>query len=100
MIGHVTLSTITIENLCTAVEGFPAELKYKLMHCVLSHHGELEYGSPVKPALREAIILSQLDNLDAKLEVFEEAADGNGGYVHVLGTTVLKEEEFKCLEQD
>ena len=39
---------------------------------MLAHHGELEFGSPKKPALLEAIALSQADNLDAKMETFAE----------------------------
>ena len=49
-------------------------------HCILSHHGELEYGSPKKPAIAEAVALSMADNLDAKLETLREcfeAKDSN-----------------------
>lgn len=97
LIGHVTLSSITVDHLCESIEGFPPKLKFLLMHCLLAHHGELEYGSPAKPALKEAIILSALDGLDADIEIFDEAYE-KGGYCSPLGTTVLREEEFECLE--
>ena len=46
------------------------------MHCILAHHGELEFGSPKKPALVEALALSMADNLDAKLETMTELFAG------------------------
>ena len=47
----------------------------KLEHCVLAHHGELEWGSPTYPACPEAIIVHMADNLDAKLEMMTEVLD-------------------------
>ena len=41
--------------------------------CILAHHGELEFGSPKKPAIVEAVALSFADNLDAKMETMKEA---------------------------
>lgn len=38
------------------IEGFPEKLASELKHCVIAHHGELEYGSPKKPALAEAVL--------------------------------------------
>ena len=55
-----------------AIPGFPRGLGNELKHCILAHHGELEYGSPKKPALPEALALSFADNLDAKMETFRE----------------------------
>ena len=43
-----------------------------MKHCILAHHGELEYGSPKKPALAEALALSFADNIDAKMETIRE----------------------------
>lgn len=100
LIGHVTLSTLAVEHWCESIDGFPADLKIKLMHCILAHHGELEWGSPVKPALKEAIILSMLDNLDAKIGIYEETLEKGGGRSFQLGTTVLDEEGMLCIAQD
>ena len=47
-----------------------------MKHCILAHHGELEYGSPKKPALVEALALSFADNLDAKMETVREVLAG------------------------
>ena len=63
------------------IEGFPVKLGNELKHCILSHHGELEFGSPKKPALLEAVALSFADNTDAKMEMFLEVlkSDKNNG---------------------
>ena len=58
------------------IPGFPEKLRNELLHCILAHHGELEYGSPKKPALIEALALSQADNLDAKLQSMTELFNG------------------------
>lgn len=49
------------------------EVRLHLLHLIASHHGQLEYGSPVLPKTPEAIALHLIDNLDARLEMFEEA---------------------------
>jgi len=54
------------------IPGFPKKMASEIMHCILAHHGELEYGSPKKPALMEALALSMADNLDAKLQTMKE----------------------------
>ena len=54
------------------IEDFPTELASQIGHCILSHHGELEYGSPKKPSIAEALALSMADNMDAKMETMRE----------------------------
>jgi 3'-5' exoribonuclease len=49
---------------------FPEELEIMLKHLVLSHHGSLEFASPVVPLFPEALVLHMMDNLDAKMFVF------------------------------
>ena len=56
--------------------GFPPLLANELKHCILSHHGEYEFGSPKKPAIVEAVALNFADNIDAKIETFTELLDG------------------------
>ena len=55
-----------------AMPGFPKKLESELIHCILAHHGELEYGSPKKPALAEAMALNLADNADAKMQTLTE----------------------------
>lgn len=77
LIGHIVMGTIMLDEKTKRIEGFPVKLANELKHCILSHHGELEYGSPKKPALIEAVALAFADNTDAKLEAFIELLDGN-----------------------
>ena len=58
------------------IDGFPVVLANELKHCILSHHGELEYGSPIKPAIMEAVALTFADNTDAKMQTFTEILNG------------------------
>lgn len=73
LIGHIVIGYEMISEKIRLIEGFPVNLANELKHCILSHHGELEFGSPKKPALVEALVLNFADNLDAKLETFTEA---------------------------
>lgn len=77
LIGHIVTGTIMLDEKIKQIEGFPVKLGNELKHCILSHHGELEFGSPKKPALIEAVALSFADNTDAKLEGFIEVLDAN-----------------------
>lgn len=58
------------------IDGFPNMLANELKHCILSHHGELEFGSPKKPAIMEAVALTFADNTDAKMQTFTEVLNG------------------------
>ena len=51
---------------------FPEKIGNELKHCIVAHHGELEYGSPKKPALAEAMALNLADSADAKLQTLTE----------------------------
>ena len=57
------------------IPGFPEKLANELKHCIVAHHGELEYGSPKKPALMEAMALNLADNTDARMETMTEIFD-------------------------
>ena len=50
-----------------------SEVPLLLEHIVLSHHGQLEFGSPVLPLTREALLISMIDNLDSKMLVLDKA---------------------------
>ena len=76
LLGHIMIGANKIEEAIHQIPDFPKKLKTELLHCILAHHGELEFGSPKKPALAEALALSMADNLDAKLETFKEALAG------------------------
>ena len=56
-------------------ETFPAPLITQLKHLILSHHGQLEYGSPVLPMTLEAVALTLIDNIDAKINSIAQVID-------------------------
>lgn len=76
LLGHIYIGADWLSKRMEKLGGFPVKQKNELLHCILSHHGELEYGSPKKPALAEAVALAMADNLDAKLEAVTELFQG------------------------
>ena len=72
-LGHIIIGLRMVDEKIAAIPGFPQLLADEVRHCILSHHGELEYGSPKKPAIVEALALHFADNTDAKLEIFRES---------------------------
>ncbi|MCD7865075.1 MAG: HD domain-containing protein [Clostridiales bacterium] len=73
LLGHIVIGSMEIQKHIDAIDGFPKRTASELLHCILAHHGELEFGSPKKPALAEALALNFADNADAKLETMKEA---------------------------
>jgi len=76
LLGHIVIGCEWVSDEIKKIEGFPITLANELKHCILAHHGELEFGSPKKPALVEALCLSFADNLDAKMETMKELFAG------------------------
>ena len=76
LLGHIYIGAEMLSKMIDDIPKFPEKLKNELLHCILAHHGELEYGSPKKPSLAEALALSMADNLDAKLETMTELLQG------------------------
>lgn len=90
LIGHIVIGYEMLMQVIRQIPDFPETLAAELGHCILSHHGELEYGSPKRPALMEAMALAFADNVDAKLQTMREALSGaeksgraneNGGWI-------------------
>lgn len=75
LLGHIYMGAERVSRACGAIEGFPAEKRMLLVHMILSHHGELEYGSPRRPKTLEAILLHFVENMDAKSNAFTEAVE-------------------------
>ena len=73
LLGHIVMGAEMVRDAIREIPDFPRVKANELVHCILSHHGELEYGSPKKPALAEAVALSFADNIDAKMETMKEA---------------------------
>jgi 3'-5' exoribonuclease len=85
------------------IAGFPHPLRLLVQHMILSHHGRLEFGSPVTPRFREAIMLHYLDDLDSKMAAVRaelegaEAAGKEGEWTdwnRALERPLLRQERF------
>ncbi|MCI9140328.1 HD domain-containing protein [bacterium 1XD42-8] len=72
LLGHIVIGSEMISEKIKEIPGFPPILAGEVKHCVLSHHGEYEYGSPKKPAIIEAMALNFADNTDAKIQTMKE----------------------------
>ena len=96
LLGHIMIGAEMVHDAIRQIPGFPAKLESELKHCILAHHGELEYGSPKKPALAEAAALNLADNTDAKMEtlreIFDSAKDASGwlGYNRLFESNIRK----------
>jgi len=73
LLGHLYMGAESVSRACDEIGGFPPEKKMLLKHIILSHHGELEYGSPKRPKTLEAILLHFVENMDAKVNAYTEA---------------------------
>ena len=100
LLGHITIGAEMIHDMAKKIPGFPAKLESELKHCILAHHGELEYGSPKKPALAEAMALNLADNTDARMESMKEFLNGSNvqgeewlGYSKVFESNIRRTSE-------
>ncbi len=78
LLGHITIGVGLVERKVAEIPGFPEPLRILVQHLILSHHGKYEFGSPKLPMIREAVLLSYIDDIDAKMQtmdrVFMDAA--------------------------
>ena len=95
LLGHIIIGTEKVGRMIRAIKGFPERTAVELKHCILAHHGELEYGSPKKPALLEALALNFADNTDAKMETMIEALNAAGDNMGWLGFNRLLESNIR-----
>ncbi|MFI5455648.1 MAG: HD domain-containing protein, partial [Isosphaerales bacterium] len=80
LIGHVLMGRDMVREAAQRIEGFPQELLLLLEHAILAHHGKREFGAPVPPLTLEALIVSYIDELDAKVNmVARESIDSQAG---------------------
>jgi 3'-5' exoribonuclease len=69
--GEIPLGYYMVRRAIEDIAGFPPETAQALLHIILSHHGQLEHGSPVVPCTREATLVHMIDNLGGKLGSFD-----------------------------
>ena len=101
LLGHITIGVRMIEEKLRLIPDFPPLLRDLLLHMILSHHGELEYGSPKVPVFAEAMLLHHLDNLDSKMECVRGAVEKDQlvegvwtGYSSALERSLLKKRRY------
>lgn len=85
LLGHIYMGAEMIHDAVREIKGFPLDLEHQLEHCILAHHGELEYGSPKKPAMVEAVALNLADNTDARMQTLTELFTGDKSKKDWLG---------------
>ena len=96
LLGHIYIGAQMIGEEAAKIEGFPPKLISLMQHCILSHHGEYEYGSPKLPKTMEAFLLHFADDTDAKVKVVEEMIDADStqgswvGYQKMLQRNIRK----------
>jgi len=99
LLGHIVMGAEMVGQKAALIDGFPKSLENELKHCILAHHGKLEFGSPKKPALIEAVALNYADDLDAKMETFKEILNSTSeqGW---LGFNRLFESNLRATRQE
>lgn len=81
LLGHITLGVVLVRKACLAIPDFPADLRVRLEHLIVSHHGSRQMGSPVEPMTVEAFVLAAADDLDARIfqirqHIAEDTSEG------------------------
>ena len=101
LLGHIVIGLQIIDDKVRLAPGFPPALLDLLRHMIISHHGELEFGSPKEPLFPEALLLHHLDNLDSKMECMRALVERDRlvegvwtGYSAPLARTVLKKRKY------
>jgi 3'-5' exoribonuclease len=79
LLGHVVMGYSTVTETINMLTDFPAEKALRVRHMLLSHHGQLEWGSPKQPKTLEACILHHADNLDGQVSKFAEILASRSG---------------------
>lgn len=95
LLGHIIMGVELVGAGARRIPDFPKKLATELKHCILAHHGELEYGSAKKPALPEAMALYFADNADAKMETFKEALNASGREQRMAGLQPFLENHIR-----
>lgn len=105
LLGHIAIALELLGRKMDGLEGFPADLRVLVQHLILSHHGRLEFGSPVTPKFPEAVLLHYLDDVDSKMEAMRAslaaaAAENREGdwteWNRALDRPVLRRDKFSA----
>src|SRR5262249_15540464 len=69
LIGHILMGRDMVREAAHRINGFPEDMLLRLEHAILAHHGKREFGAPVLPQTLEALLVSHIDDLDAKMNI-------------------------------
>ena len=100
LLGHIVMGAQMVGERAAKIDGFPHNLLAELQHCILAHHGKLEYGSPKVPALIEAVALNYADDTAAKMETFKEILETNSENSGWLGYNRLFESNLRATRME
>ena len=101
LLGHIVIGLRMVGDKIALLPDFPPKLRTLIEHLIVSHHGELEFGSPKVPLFEEALLLHHLDNLDSKMETVNNALKRDTrlegeftGWVSALERIVLRKDRY------
>lgn len=77
LLGHLTMEVLYVDRLIGELNEFPEEIRRQLLHILLAHHGEYEYGSPRRPKTPEALLVHMMDLLDSRMAGMLEAINAD-----------------------
>ena len=83
MLGHIAIGLNLISSKISKIKDFPKKIENAIKHIILSHHGEIEWGSPVQPAFLEAVIVHFSDLIDSKIQPIIENIDQEDGWKYI-----------------
>ena len=105
LLGHIIIGLRILGEKLAHIPDFPPRLRTLLEHMLISHHGELEFGSPKVPQFPEALLLHHLDNLDSKMDAMRHALRRDNqegeftGWVGSLERCLLRKEKYLAGQQ-
>jgi len=79
LLGHIVIGSEMTAERIRQIRDFPDDLRLKILHMIISHHGEVEWGSPKLPLFPEALVLHFADNIDSKVEMMKQAFEQRRG---------------------
>ena len=101
LLGHLVQGCILVSRYIDRIAGFPQELRVRLLHTIVGHHGEVDRGSPKPPMTLEAMAVHLLDHLDSQTQAVEKivnetrTTDGWSGMVKLLDRPFYRGEPEK-----
>jgi 3'-5' exoribonuclease len=101
LIGHISIAMRMVGDRLRGLPDFPPLLRTLVEHMILSHHGQLEFGSPKLPQFPEALLLHYLDDMDSKMECMRALIESDRQvegcfttYNNALSRTALKKDRY------